>query len=406
MFFVVPSRITKRSFLYNPCRTQQARVFILEALKERQQFATPYNPEQALYDDTTTWLAEVLDGNMRTEFCFGYDGQELYGQDGSPLGKVFYDSISDAECLAEEQPNLLFELRRRHLEYQEYQEMLEMAKGERPNTMIVVSDFPPELMQSYNSVGGYNVSRKQTMLRIITARPDGSLNICSQSLDGSNRTALEKIYHSFGMEPEVNQELLGQRIHLNVTEEDQKLLADRLTRVYDESLSEQFGGQWHAGRNQASNINTFDFVRMQDDLLQVFLEDEDAKNNPKDAIYSLAAAMEKRFLLTSTSFTQVFNTPSMHHSTDRIRAELMIAGQEAKQSGKTFSGCGMSLGSSNAQMEATEELGYGNKTSKESSYKFDKYMHCVVCQAPPKDNESKKMCGPCGICKACDIKFK
>ncbi len=378
----------------------------MEALKEQKYYTPSYSPEQALYDDTTTWLAEVLDGNMRTEFCFGYDGQELYGQDGSPLGRVFADSISDAEHLAETQPNLLFELRRRHLEYQEYEDMLGMASGELSNTMVVVSDFPPELMQAKDSVGGYNVSRKQTMLRVVTTRPDGTLNICSQSLDGSNRTALEEIYRIFGKHPEADQELLGQRIHLDLEAQDQELLVDRLTYIYDKSLSDQFGGQWHAGRNQASNINTFNFVRMQDDLLRVFLEDEDAKNNPKDAIYSLAAAMEKRFLLANTSFTQVFNTPSMHHSTDRIRAELMIAGQEAKQLGKTFSGCGMSLGSSNAQMETTKELGYGNKTSKESSYKFDKYMHCVVCQAPPKDNESKKMCGPCGICKACDVKFK
>lgn len=378
----------------------------MEALKEHKQFAPSYNPEQALYDDTTTWLAEVLDGNMRTEFCFGYDGQELYGQDGSPLSKVFSDSISDAENLAEEQPNLLFELRRRHLEYQEYQEMLEMAKGERPNTMVVVSDFPPELMQAKDSVGGYNVSRKQTMLRVITARSDGSLNICSQSLDGSNRTALEKIYHAFGQEPAANQELLGQRIHLDLGAEDQELLVDRLAYIYDKSLSEQFGGRWHAGRNQTSNINTFDFVKMQDDLLRVFLKDEDIKNSPEDAMYNLAAAMEKRFLAYDLPLGKVISLPNTNYSAEYVRVELAAAGQTAKLSGKIFSGCGISLGSGGSQMEATEELGYGNKTSKESSYKFDKHMHCVVCQAPPKEGETKKMCGPCGICKACDIKLK
>lgn len=378
----------------------------MEALKEHQQFAPSYSPEQALYDDTTTWLAEVLDGNMRTEFCFGFDGQELYGQDGSSLGKVFYNSIIDAENLAKSQPNLFFELRRRHLEYQEYEEMLEMAKGERANTMVVVSDFPPELMQASSSVGGYNVGRKQTMLRVITAQPDGSLNICSQSLDGSNRTALEAIYHVFNEEPTSGQELLGQRMHLDLAPEDQNKLIDELTGIYDQSLAEQFGGEWHAGRNQSSSVNTFDFVKMQQDLLQVFLGEGHAKKSPEDTLYDLAAAMEKRFLSFSVT-ENIVNLPNnTNYSTEYVRAELAIAGQVAKTSGKIFSGCGMSLGSSSPGQEATEELGYGNKTSKESSYKFDKHMHCVVCQAPPKQGESKKMCGPCGICKACDIKLK
>jgi len=89
------------------------------------------------YDNTATWLAEVLDGSMRTSFEFHFD----YGHDGTPLSKVFNDSLHDAERLVNEKPNLLFGLRRRHIERQEYSDMRAMARGELSNTMVVFQTF-------------------------------------------------------------------------------------------------------------------------------------------------------------------------------------------------------------------------------------------------------------------------
>src|SRR5690606_34211814 len=120
-----------------------------------------------------------------------------------------------------------YELRRRYIEKQEYLEMLEMMRGDRLNTMVVISDFPPELMNATKDVGGYNVTRKQTMLRVLTKNPDGSLSMYSQSLDGSDRRALESIYYELGYAPEQG-ELLGQRMHVNVSPDQQKVLIDRL----------------------------------------------------------------------------------------------------------------------------------------------------------------------------------
>jgi len=58
--------------------------------------------------------------------------------------------------------------------------------------------------------------------------------------------------------------------------------------------------------------------------------------------------------------------------------------------------------------DRAEELkdGLSDTFKKEANYKFDKLMHCVVCQAPPKKGDTKKMCGPCGICLDCDTKIR
>jgi hypothetical protein len=332
-----------------------------------------YNQETRIYDDTTTWLAEVLDGSMRTPFEYQFDGKELYGRDGTPLKKVFKDAISDADKIISHNPNLIFELRRRWVEMGEYQDMIAMCNDELPNTMIVISDFPPELMGTSDNVGGYNAERKQTMLRVITKTEDGKLKMLQQSLDLSDRTALEAIYRSLGFEPAPG-ELLGQRINLELALEDQELLTDKLMGVYDSSLGRRFGGEWYAGRLGQKPINTYEFVIRQQDLLAKFVGETDGRPT-ESQLYKLATEMDKRM--------------------------------GNYYEGKSYSGCGLSLGPDgfNTKNEINS-LGYGNKTDEKTEYKFDKYMHCVVCQAPPKKDEPKKMCGPCGICRTCDTKLK
>src|SRR5690606_20043780 len=117
------------------------------------------------------------------------------------------------------------------IEYEEYQDMLAMARGDLPNTMVVVSDFAPERMNATRDVGGYNVTRKQTMLRVITRSADGKLKMYSQSLDGSNRKALESMYAFLGFDVR-HGELLSQRIHTDIDKHEQELLVDQLMGVY------------------------------------------------------------------------------------------------------------------------------------------------------------------------------
>ncbi|MGH7142191.1 MAG: hypothetical protein ACREF5_01810 [Candidatus Saccharimonadales bacterium] len=353
-----------------------------------------------LYDEASTLFAETLDGNMRTEFLLRFDGEELYSHDGQALKSVFQDSINAAEKLAESQPNFLFELRRRQIELEEYQDMLALARSGKHNTMVVVSDFPPELMTAKESMGGYNKSRQQTMLRVITRQAGGSLRMISQSLDRSNRPALEAIYAHFGLKPN-DGELLGQRIFTEIAQEEQVYLDDFLTGLYDKSLTDQYGGHWYAGRSSGDTDNTYDFVRRQSDLLHYYVQSRlDNSDWVEKLDYNVAATFAKRFKRYSElKYDYQFNPSGLPHN---LMAEVANDGAKAQAQGLSFNSCGTTLGPSESDLQ---KAGYGNKTNEASSYKFDKKMYCVVCQVPPKETEKPKMCGPCGICQKCDLKL-
>jgi len=328
-------------------------------------------------DDTTTFCAEVLDGNMQTEFSFTFDGSEFYGHDGRALTPIFDKAIVDAEKLARVSPKLAAaEKPRRFIERGELDDMFAMARGELPNTMIVESDFPYALKNETSNLGGYNVLRQQTMQRVITFA-NNTLTIRSQSLDRSDRRGLEAIYHYLGVEPKEG-ELLGQRVHKNLNSDEQAALSDKLRDIYDDELTAQHGGEWFAGRTPAERANTYDFVVAQSDLLDTFLQASsqvDLNSTQKNRLrYQLIAAIDARW---RGDPIKVVNNPLM---------EMFLAGQEAEASKKTFSGCGLTIDAESA--DSLAELGYGNKTEE---------MHCPFC--------NKKQIGdPCSPNQKCKNK--
>lgn len=356
---------------------------------------TPRNEREAVYDDSATWLAEVLDGQMRTEFSFGFDSNDLIGKDGRKFGEIFDTSIVEAEAIARVQPELAFELRRRKLEKAEHTEMLAMMRGELPNTMVVISDFPPELTNARTDVGGYNTRRQQTMMRVISRQKDGTLLVQTQSLDGSNRAGLESIYAGLQAVPQPG-ELLGQRVHLDLPEVWQPELINNLTDKYDETLRQRIGGDWYGGRRPADFNNTYDFVLAQTDLLNVFV---DAKlRNPQHAEkmrYGLAAAFESRFRNRLNAKSTIGEVGA--DMTVVLVREMQLAEGEALQSGKTFSGCGITK---NGTAEELEAIGYGNQSQndKYGSLKFK-------CQKGHENTRPKNKlidkCKTCGISVRC-----
>lgn len=354
--------------------------------------------KQRLYDDTTTWLAEALDGTMRTSFELSFDGEDLYSQDGGSMSEVFNNSLLIAENLP---VNSGFEWRRRRHELAEYQEMLEMMHGSNFNTMVVVSDFPKELEGQNGDIGGYNCSRKQTMLRVISKNSKDKLILTTQTLDGSNRQALQAIYAYFGLEPKEG-ELLGQRIHLQLNQIDQAKLTDDLTKVYDNRLQEQYGGEWLGGRQESNLHDTYYFVKQQTDLVNYYLESTEKFGENRSILLGVVSAIETRFKNSERFFTN-----SSHRVTqDLILAEVANAYTAALLNNRQFSGCGLSLNNAKEINTILNISGYGNKLETEHKYSFNKKMYCVVCQVPPKNkNEPKKMCGPCGICRSCDNKL-
>ena len=302
---------------------------------------------------------------MRTPFEYSYQDGELYASDGEALGPIFQKSLDRAGEIAARTPELAFEERRRRHEQAEYRDMLAMATGELPNTMVVISDFPEELRTAPDNVGGYNITRQQTMLRVIYWQ-DGKMHMVSQTLDRSNRAALEALYVYQG-ETAADGELLGQRNYVHLTKDEQTYLIDRLMGVYDRSLTKQYGGVWHAGRRDTRK-DTYEFACRQQDLVDAYTM---ARTDSQR--FNTIAALEARYERATrfveqpeTIYRQVTELPvasllpHMH-----LSAELRLMGAQARAEGKSYSSCGATLRSSENALSAESqysELGYGNKS--------------------------------------------
>jgi hypothetical protein len=324
-----------------------------------------FDCNRRLYNDATTMLAEALDGHMRTPFEYAFNGEDLIANDGSSLTQVFEDSLADAQRVADERPELIFEPRRRQHERDELSDMIAMARGEAPNTMVVVSDFPPELMSAQQDVGGYNVTRKQTMLRVLVWQ-ENCLKVYSQSLDGSNRQALEAIYTQCGAQPQPG-ELLAQRLHIDLSKEEQEEITDQLTTAYDESLVSQYGGEWHAGRRPKPNerpVNTYEFVLAQHDLVHHVMDCHRTGTLDSAKVYNVTALLEKRLNEYAMQTSASEDLPSHMYASPfvNLQEDLLRAGREALAEGKVFSACGITI-ERQAELSASEQLaqaGYGN----------------------------------------------
>ncbi len=366
--------------------------------------ATPGEVDRQLRiaTDTATWLAETLHGSMRTEFEFTFDNGELRGEDGGLIDDVFDEAISEAREMTEWNPSMLFELRRRITEREELDDMYDMVNGNKPNTMIVISDFPPELMDAHEDVGGYNAGRKQTMMRIITLR-EGKLHILSQSLDGSNRQALEAIYEAMG-EPVEEGEMLGQRIYRDLPERWQDNLADNLRDVYDASLAEQHGGQWHAGISQHPDrniTNTYEFVMQQQDLISWFTKEKLADSAGAEKYrYKVAATAKSRHErhlrqqnggdeepepFVNAGHSSLVNPASLARAKG-LAYEMAYEGRQAAARGDVFSGCGDTVTAEDSD-EAYESsagqldsLGYGNRANDKSEKGVMRCVNCPECR--------------------------
>ncbi len=336
------------------------------------EFIRPPGSNRETLDDAATWFAETIDGVMHTEFDLHDRAGELYDDDGRALGPVFANAVAHARRVAKFNPGLAFEVDRQMTERGELDDMRAMVRGEKPNTMVVTSELPHALIGETQDILGYKPRRGLGFVRVITF--DGQkIKLASLSLDFSDRQGLEAIHRYFGHEPQPG-ELLGQRIHRQLDPQDQDGLEHTIRLVYDNELAKRRGGQWYAGRNQLPGRNTYDFVLAQRDLLDSFMQLKAANPELANKIrYDYAAAFEDRWY--GRALVGSVDTSPAVFNEDQVAWEIIQAGGRAREEGRSFSGCGLTLGA-NGQSSPDNQLenaGYSNK--KESS----KSMNCVNC---------------------------
>lgn len=360
-------------------------------------------------DDAVTQFAEIVDGQMRSTFELQFTGHDLVGRDGRGVDKLTQDGLTLARQEAKDNPNLWFEVGRRSHEREEFKELLDMAAGNGSNTMVVTSEFPSALKESTEDIGGYNVTRQQTMVRVYTRLPNGNIMMHSQTLDGSDRDSLEAIHQAFGHETDDGVELLGQRISAELPVDQQANLVDRIVGIYDRQMSDKFGGVWYAGRRPADYRNTYNFVQRQTDLVEACVEHVLDGTLTDQLMYNMAATMQARF--DSEEARQYTANPKVDILTEMVtrinydsrglQYEIRMAGQNARSRGMTFSGCGETLradGSGDSADTAITEAGFGSKMGETKSWHGGKrYFNkkCVSCE------EVKPEVGACHICKDC-----
>jgi hypothetical protein len=361
-------------------------------------FDTEERRLQARYD-LQTQFSELVDGSMHTELELSFDNIDLYGPDGRSLNEVTLNGLKAAKKKAKADPNLWFGVRRAGLEREERNEALEMARGKGPNTMMVLSDSPPELEDATEDIDGYNVTRRQTMKRIYVRQPNGVVRMHTQSLDSSNRQALEAIYDDCGFKPEPG-ELLGQRIRIDLTPEEQELVDAKTTGIYDQSMTEQFNEEFYAGRRPADYRNTYDFVCKQQDIIETFVELQLAGQLSDSLMYSAAATMQKRFEDERKGVLSI--TPRLNSvNIIMLFDELEINGRLARQLGKSYSACGETLRPDGFSTEAGfEETGLGSKDSGEDcTYISKKCPNCGTRNVKTRETKTH-ISGDCG----CSVK--
>ena len=350
-------------------------------MQNREMHPAEHNEYLRYKNDIETFFGECLRGPMRTPLELFYNPldpeADIRSEADEPLGPIFDESIVDIEQKAAIDSRYGFDVRRRHVERGEYNDMITMMDDEDCNTIVVRSDFPEEVRQMGYSFGGYDIERQQAYLRVIV-RQNNRLLMYSQSLDGSDRDGLEAIGAYVG-QGSLPGELLGQRIKLTLDEIEQDTLIDILTSVYDTTLQQKTGIKHYAGLPMYAKapVDTLAFAKQQADIVNYAVQLRQQGNLSSDKQYDLIALMHERYDLASHNQSPPYIEARNELGHSMLHAQLIDqqshdAGQRAQAQGKTWNACGLTMAIPQ-QADLEDKLGaagYGAGREKSSEDKY------------------------------------
>lgn len=377
------------------------------------------NPEtrQRVYDDELSSIAEGVDRAAYTTFVLPrQDGQLVYQAHGGPrpYGLMLEDGLQAArnDAARDWRKAFLVEWARRDQLIGRQMNML------RPGQQLTWHNaYPHDVARRHGTEFlkkecGLMPERQMGFIYRARCLADGSVQLESHTVDRSDPDAFAAVEFMAGYDPDVD--------------------VEALVRAYDGTLRKKYGGRFYAGRRGAERTeNAWAEITRQHDLISYFL----------DGLERLAAAGLPRAILRTRVEQHTYgvwkafknrlqsgdgapkDTPLDAHAAEALIArEVNQAFQQARAAGDIKAGCGGAIAfgpDGPTDPLATFDAIFGRATAGEPkldipegkpNYKFDKRMYCVVCQAPPSWRErhsaSKKMCGPCGICKGCDVKLR
>jgi len=335
-----------------------------------------------------TDIAERLLAPMESSFIYepGPDGKLCYF--GQPIESVFVDGVRDAAVMAQANPALEFEYRRRCLELREYYDMEVFAKdvSEHGDVMVTISRIPEEVV-SGASVDAYSRDRMKTMVRIYEHTASG-LRATSLSLDRSDAEGLRAVARLCGEDipdEQSSEALLARRLYMTRVAADESP-ATTIRRAYDAVLKRRYGGTWYAGRQDDETSNAFTFVRAQPELVDrhmneiawiraIVCSDVQRERLLEDARYTMAAALSA--VMSGEMVT--------------CDADIDAAGSHAREEGVSFSRDCLTVVATAQQ-------------SIDSLFGHERYTDgvCRVCLVPTVQGDEETKIGPCRVCRKCE----
>ncbi|TAH36675.1 hypothetical protein EYC59_00670 [Candidatus Saccharibacteria bacterium] len=357
---------------------------------------------QRVYDEELSSIAEGVNRASRTEFTLPRRGDELmYFDSGnlrSYMGMLTTGlEVARSEKTADHRRSFLHDWAVRDLDIG--YKMRALRPGQR---MAWCNPYPHDMEALYGAAFmrecGLFPDRQMGFLYMAICNEDGSVSLQSQTVDRSDEAAFTAA--------------------MEVMRYDANADLDTLVRTYDGTLMKKYAGRFYAGRRGSEvGENAWAEITRHKDLITYFLDELErlaASNMPrtelarrtKEHIIGTWKAIKNRL---GGSAAQRGDT-AQYRNHEQLVYETQSAYRQARSEQDYKISCG---GLVQADVDPTKPFDilsgkevfdsiFGNE-SKGETYGFDKHMYCVVCQAPPERDAEKKMCGPCGICRGCDI---
>jgi len=383
---------------------------------------SPESKEQSL-DEIVSDGAELLDAPMITRFDFAIQNGKTVNKDGEPLQAGWARGTAAKRQRAMRDSRFWLDYQRScHEENEQISFDEEVVPSFVHNTQITFSPYPQDQEDAYghnyiDELTYYKRDRKYGLMRIIYQTAPDRAEVVSISVENSHHlAAYHAVAESLGHNapPDLSPtDWLGEQIQTFVAPEERLEFERSLIKIFDQSLSEQLGGEYHQGRPRLASVEAYTFVLANKDILAVYEHEMDKLAASELAGLELLKAtrrVRRSYLASLYKRYQRHdhNLPYVVREADASRHDLTYA--EMQSDARAVANAGILLKGACTVLENEDALENMSEndfkqallSNRESSYKFDTEMYCVVCQAPPKPNDKKKMCGPCGICQPCD----
>ena len=349
------------------------------------------NPErrsqewQRMRVDQITEASERLNGAMENVFEYDYHNGDFYFQ-GQALRPIFIRGIQNTEEIVKHKPEFMVELLRRHIELQQLDEQVELMQNidwQDPLVLVHISPTPDAVLNDGLDLNAYDTDRKKIMVRITEPTLDG-VKVTSLSLDGGDKAALQEVARFFGKEiPDgaTSEDILAMHFLAVKSDFDGERPAKIIRQTYDNMMSQQYGGEWYAGRRDSNVLTTMQRILRYPELADLHT----------DEVWRLKKKFGVNFRFTRDYELATYNyLAAIDESNTKGFAvvDMSGAGSAARANGVQYSNSDCPTGMTISAEKSLMEQGV-NPLMK---------WHYGTCQACFKSG----LVGECDICKSCE----